>query len=59
MQVPNKPEPCVCTQLETAERDIADAIRDRIHQYADSLDSNRSRSIALTCASLATVAGQR
>lgn len=58
-QVPTKPEPCVCLQLETAERDIADQIRDRIVDYAATLDGKTSRSVAMTCAELSTVAGHR
>lgn len=58
-QVPGRPEPCCCVQIETAERDAADAIRDRILDYAAGLDGRASRSVAMTCAGLATTAGLR
>jgi hypothetical protein len=58
-QVPNQPEPCCCVQLETAERDVADAIRDRILDYGSTLDGKACRSVAMTCGALATVAGRR
>ena len=38
---------------------VADAIRDRILEYAAGLDGKASRSVALTCAGLATTAGLR
>jgi hypothetical protein len=58
-QVPTQPEPCVCLQLETAERDTADAIRGRILDYAATLDGKASRGVAMTCAGLSTTAGLR
>ena len=53
VQVPGRPEPCVCVQLETAERDTADRIAAAINGYATGLTGKREQSVALTCAALA------
>ena len=52
-------KPCICHRLRAAEARVADAIRDRILDYAATLDGKATRSVALTCASLATTAGLR
>lgn len=51
--------PCLCAPLRACEARVADVIRDRILDYAATLDGKASRSVALTCASLATTAGLR
>lgn len=45
--------------IAAAEARVADAIRDRILDYAAGLDGKATRSVALTCAGLATTAGLR
>ena len=59
VQCGNCGEECICDRLAQAEARVADAIRDRILDYASSLDGKASRSVALTCAGLATTAGLR
>lgn len=51
--------PVIASAIAAAEARVAAAIRDRILEYAADLDGKVSRSVALTCAGLATPAGLR
>lgn len=58
-QSPDHTQCCCCIALNTAERDMADIIRNRVVEYANSLESQRFREVVLTCANLSTAAGRR